>query len=119
MKHVFFSEIFLEKYLTGLKVANLFLDHTGNHLLISLISKTPGMSSELLYIHRKSIKPKRIDKFKDHEITAVAFNQNYGNELSTGSILLGTSKGLIFESEFSIDGEKLLQNSWKQVEKHR
>ncbi|GBP98459.1 Vacuolar protein sorting-associated protein 18 homolog [Eumeta japonica] len=49
---------------------------------------------------------RRIEKFKDHEITAVAFNKDYGTESSTGPILLGTSKGLIFETELNLDAEK-------------
>lgn len=110
-----FAEVFLEKYLTGLRVSNMFLDPYGNHLLIALSTKCPGFPPELLYLHRKSNKPKKIEKFRDHEITAVAFNYNKQSELSTGSILLGTSKGLIFETEFGIDGEKMFQSNWKQV----
>lgn len=70
---------------------------------------------ELLYLHRKSDKPKKIEKFRDHEITAVAFNHTNQSETSTGSILIGTSKGLIFETELGIEGEKMFQSNWKQV----
>ena len=93
----------------------MFLDPLGNHLLIALTPKSPGFSPELLYLHRKSNKPKKIEKFKDHEITAVAFNPNNQSDVSTGSILIGTSRGLIFETEFGIDGERLFQSNWKQV----
>lgn len=85
--------MFLEKHMTGLRVSNLFFDPTGNHLLIALATKYPGFPPELLYLHRKSNKPKKIEKFRDHEITAVAFNYNNQSETSTGSILIGTSKG--------------------------
>lgn len=101
--------------MAGLKVSNIFLDPLGNHLLIALTPKSPGFSPELLYLHRKSNKPKKIEKFKDHEITAIAFNHNNQSDITTGSILIGTSKGLIFETEFGIDGEKLFQSNWKQV----
>ncbi|XP_031628679.1 vacuolar protein sorting-associated protein 18 homolog isoform X2 [Contarinia nasturtii] len=109
------DEVFLEKHLTGLRVSNIFLDPTGNHLLIALATKCPGFVPELLYLHRKSNKPKKIEKFRDHEITAVAFNHNNQSEASTGSILIGTSKGMIFETEFGIEGEKMFQSNWKQV----
>lgn len=103
------------KYLSGLRVSNIFLDPTGNHLLIALSSKSPGFVPELLYLHRKSTKPKKIEKFRDHEITAVAFNYTNKSETSTNQILIGTSKGLIFETELGIEGEKLFQSNWKQV----
>lgn len=74
---------------------------------------------ELLYLHRKSNKPKKIEKFRDHEITAVAFNYNNQSEISTGSILIGTSKGLIFETELGIEGEKMFQSHWKQVNRNK
>lgn len=96
-------------------MSNIFLDPTGNHLLIALATKCPGFVPELLYLHRKSNKPKKIEKFRDHEITAVAFNYTNQSETSTGSILIGTTKGLIFETELGIEGEKMFQTNWKQV----
>lgn len=93
-------------------MTNLFLDPLGNHLLITI---TNGNSFELLYLHRCTNKPKKIDKFRDHEITAVAFNFDNTISTTTGSILIGTSKGLIFEAEFGVEGEKKIQNNWKQV----
>lgn len=107
--------MYLEKYLTGLRVSNIFLDPSGNHLLIALATKCPGFVPELLYLHGKSNKPKKIEKFRDHEITAVAFNHANQSETSTSSILIGTSKGLIFETELGIEGEKMFQSNWKQV----
>lgn len=110
---IYILEVVLQKHLNGMKVANIFLDPLGIHLLISI---TNGSSSELLYLHRKTTKPKRMEKFRDNEITAVAFNFENKSETTTGSILIGTSKGLIFETEFGIEGgEKKMQNNWKQV----
>lgn len=65
------------------------------------------MVAELLYIHDNGPKIRRIDKFKEHEITAVAFNTVFGNECTTAPILLGTQKGLIFETELTLDTDKL------------
>lgn len=108
------TEVFLEKY-PGLRVSNVYFDPTGNHLLIALSTTMSGIVPELLYLHRKSQKPKKVEKFKDHEITAVAFNHNNQSEASTGAILIGTSKGLIFETELGMEGEKMFQSCWKQV----
>lgn len=107
-------EIYLERY-PGLRVSNLFVDPTGNHLFIALTTTVSGIVPELIYLHRKSNKPKKVEKFRDHEITAVAFNHMNKSETSTGSILIGTSKGLIFETELGMEGEKMFQSCWKQV----
>lgn len=103
----------MEKYLAGYKIGKLFLDYTGHHMLITLIPKTPGLSADFLYIHGNGAKIRRIEKFKDHEITSVAFNYELGTESTTGPILLGTSKGLIFETELSLEADKPLYR--KQV----
>lgn len=109
------DEIALDQYIPGLKIETMFLDPTGAHLLISLTPKSTQFAPELMYLHRSQKRPKKIDKFKDHEITAVAFNYENQSEASTGPILLGTSKGLIFESEFAIEAERPVQNNWRQV----
>ncbi|KMZ07689.1 vacuolar protein sorting-associated protein 18 homolog [Drosophila simulans] len=105
------GEAVLEKYLSGsgYKITRMFLDPTGHHIIIALVPKsaTAGVSPDFLYIHclespqAQQLKVRRIEKFKDHEITAVAFNPYHGNESSTGPILLGTSRGLIFETELN------------------
>ncbi|XP_016939346.1 vacuolar protein sorting-associated protein 18 homolog [Drosophila suzukii] len=105
------GEAALEKYTSGsgYKITRMFLDPTGHHLIIALVPKsaTAGVSPDFLYIHclespqAQQVKVRRIEKFKDHEITAVAFNPYHGNESTTGSILLGTSRGLIFETELN------------------
>lgn len=99
-----FLEIPLEKYLAGYAISKVFLDYTGHHTLIPIVPQTPGLSADFLYIHGNGPKVRRVEKFKDHEITAVAFNRYMSTESSTGSILLGTSRGLIFETELMQDG---------------
>lgn len=56
------SEVFLEKFITGLRVSKMFLDPTGNHLFLALLPKTSGYSAELMYLNRNSNKPKVISK---------------------------------------------------------
>jgi vacuolar protein sorting-associated protein 18 len=114
------TEIFVDKFLKNLKIAKLFLDPTGCHLLISALPVAPvapntTQTAELYYLNKNSQKPKQISKFKGVEITAVAFNYENLSEQTTGSILMGSSKGLIFETELSVDGERVSQPNWKQV----
>lgn len=58
-------------------------------------------------------------KFRGHEVTAVGWNFGNGSDVTTGPILLGTSKGLIFETEIALDGDRIFQSSleqyWRQV----
>jgi hypothetical protein len=56
------SEVFLEKFITGLKVSKMFLDPTGNHLFLALLPKSSGYSAELMYLNKNSNKPKIISK---------------------------------------------------------
>jgi vacuolar protein sorting-associated protein 18 len=132
------TEIFVEKFLKNLKISKLFLDPTGSHLLIATVPVAPvtptnvSTAAELYYLNKNSTKPKVISKvgffnvvdcvlfllffqFRGIEITAVAYNYENQSETTTGSILLGSSKGLIFETELSVEGERLAQPNWKQV----
>ncbi|XP_060604108.1 vacuolar protein sorting-associated protein 18 homolog isoform X2 [Ruditapes philippinarum] len=81
------------------KVHKIFLDPTGRHLIISLDS------TENLYISRNSKKPKPIVKLKGYHIDSVGWNWQNANENTTGAILLGTSKGNIFETELSANDD--------------
>ncbi|XP_053690859.1 vacuolar protein sorting-associated protein 18 homolog [Sabethes cyaneus] len=111
-----FTEVPIDKYVGGLKPTNLFLDPLGAHLFITFCPKSPGFTPEVLYLQRNSFKPKFISKLKDQEITAVGFNYSNSSETMTGPILLGTSKGTIWEADLGIDGgDKLVQQNIRQV----
>lgn len=56
------SEVFLEKFITGLRVSKMFLDPTGNHLFLALLPKSTGYSTELMYLNKNSNKPRVIAK---------------------------------------------------------
>nr|CAD7458172.1 unnamed protein product [Timema tahoe] len=113
------EEIDLSKFTTHLKILELFLDPLGQHLIISLTPKHPDNPPEILYLPRKSNKPKQPGKFKGYEVTAVGWNYRNDYETTTGPILLGTSKGLIFETEILPEGDRIFQSGleqyWKQV----
>lgn len=103
-----------------MKISALFLDPLGHHLLITLVPRHgDSPPPELFYLHRKTTKFKQAGKFKGHEITAVGWNFCNASETSSGPILLGTSKGLIFETEIGLETDKIFNTSleqyWRQV----
>lgn len=103
-----------------MKMSGLFLDPLGHHLLITLVPRHgDSPPPELFYLHRKTTKLKQAGKFKGHEITAVGWNFSNASETSSGPILLGTSKGLIFETEIGLETDKIFNTSleqyWRQV----
>ncbi|XP_062537198.1 vacuolar protein sorting-associated protein 18 homolog [Armigeres subalbatus] len=111
-----YTLVSIDKYVAGFRCSNLFLDPVGAHLFITLAPKTPGLPYELLYLQRNSFKPKFIPKLKDQEITAIAFNNSNNSDMMTGPILLGTSKGTIWEADIGIDSaDKLVQQNIRQV----
>ena len=95
-----------------------FLDPTGTHLVISLKPTSEDMMPDLVYLSRKSTKPKMSTKIRGHLVTAIGWNPLNKSESSSNSVLIGTTMGLVFEAEF--DGEDRmfasgLEKQWKQV----
>ncbi|XP_023930234.1 vacuolar protein sorting-associated protein 18 homolog [Lingula anatina] len=96
------------------KIHEIFLDPTGRHLLVSMSSQ------ENYYLSRNSKKPKLLGRMKGHQIDSVGWNLQNTSETTTGSILLGTSKGLIFETEIQSGEDSrffqaTLEQYWKQL----
>ncbi|ESO97284.1 hypothetical protein LOTGIDRAFT_214111 [Lottia gigantea] len=91
------------------KVHKIFLDPTGRHMIISMVS------TECYYLSRNSKKPKSIHKLKGHHIESVGWNWQNANDNTTSAILIGTSKGIIFETELtSHEDSKFFQGSLDQ-----
>ncbi|XP_068704082.1 vacuolar protein sorting-associated protein 18 homolog isoform X2 [Montipora capricornis] len=90
----------------------IFMDPTARHLIVCM------KSQESFYLARDSKKPKPLAKMKGHLINAVAWNKSKLTESSTQTILLGTTKGLIFQTEVEPE-EKFFQGGlekfWKQL----
>ncbi|XP_077978049.1 vacuolar protein sorting-associated protein 18 homolog isoform X1 [Glandiceps talaboti] len=96
------------------KIHKLFLDPNGRHLIVSMESQ------DVLYLSRSSKKPRQLTKMKGLLIDSVAWNKASGSDNSTGEILIGTSKGGIFETEIlSGEDSRFFQGSleqyWKQL----
>ncbi len=91
------------------KVSSAFLDPLGSHLLLSLRptgASDPGVRPELLYLNRRSQKPRVVTKARGNLVTAVAWSPSNASEAVTEPILLGTTKGVIFECELDSGGEE-------------
>lgn len=117
----------------SVNIVRMFLDPQGNHLLMTVMVHTAdggtlgalnggggngGMTHELWYLHRSAREPKRFERYSGHEITAVGWNRAGGADAMTGAILLGTSRGVIFETELSCmpgDRRGASTVNWKQV----
>lgn len=92
----FLAEIDLTKAIgesaSQAKIKKLFLDFTGNHLLISVVTKDGEMPLEVLYLNRKSKKLRSANKMKVRiMIKKQKFQQHYlsPSESMFGRCLIG------------------------------
>ncbi|XP_054289696.1 vacuolar protein sorting-associated protein 18 homolog isoform X1 [Macrosteles quadrilineatus] len=110
------EEIDFSKLCPQLRLSGMFLDPTGDHLLLSFVPRNPesGLQAELFYLNRKSTKIRPATRFRGHEITAVGWNHENVKSDTTKPLLLGTSKGLILETALSNDSERIFQSSIEQ-----
>ena len=104
------------------KVHMAFLDPTGNHLLLSLKSSDAESLPDCLYLPPRQngpTKPRISSKIRGHLVSAVAWNQTNTSLTTTGPILMGTTRGLIFEAEISTESTMFssttMEKQWKQV----
>ncbi|XP_064080342.1 vacuolar protein sorting-associated protein 18 homolog [Macrobrachium nipponense] len=107
------EEIDICKLALQAKIYNIFLDPTGQHLLISIVSKDGVTPVDTLYLPLRTNKPKSTYKLKGHLVTSVAWSQRNQSESVTGPILIGTSRGLLFEMELTSD-ERFFQSGHEE-----
>eukprot|EP01114_Cavostelium_apophysatum_P012613 TRINITY_DN2865_c0_g1_i3.p1 TRINITY_DN2865_c0_g1~~TRINITY_DN2865_c0_g1_i3.p1 ORF type:complete len:686 (+),score=202.00 TRINITY_DN2865_c0_g1_i3:113-2170(+) len=74
------------------QIHKIFLDPSGNHLIISLETE------DNYYIHTKWKKPKILSKMKGVVVESVAWDKQNPDSTNTREILIGTTKGRIFET---------------------
>lgn len=111
------EEVDLARYSQNGTVYKLFLDPSGQHLIVSLQStKNPNDSLETLYIPWKSKKIRVVGKLRGHTVSAVAWSQRNSSELISGPIICGTTKALLFELELSSD-ESMFQSGLESYSK--
>lgn len=83
------------------KLYQLFLDPKGQHIIVSLVISSNSGHFSNLYIGPGSRKPQELTKAKGHVISAIAWNFGNRSDDSTSFILVGTTKGIIFETELT------------------
>ncbi|XP_003738575.1 vacuolar protein sorting-associated protein 18 homolog [Galendromus occidentalis] len=90
---------------TQYRLHRVFLDPLGNHLIVSILQGESGGTNFYVYLGGTSGKRTYHKFMKGHLVTAVAFNPDNRQNVSSGSILLGTSKGAVFEAELVAGSE--------------
>ncbi|KAG8181524.1 hypothetical protein JTE90_014254 [Oedothorax gibbosus] len=88
------------------KIYDLFLDRMGHHLLVSLVNPENDYPMENLYLFHSSKKVQHCSKMKGNIISAVAWNPQQTSDNMTGVMLVGTTKGFIYETEISSGDER-------------
>ena len=86
-------------------IANIFIDPTGNHCILSL------KNCDNYYLHTRSLslRPKKISRLQG-AIQSVAFDRQSVTDTITKSFLVGTSFGFIYEMSLESGGkEKICQ----------
>ncbi|CAD5115789.1 DgyrCDS4731 [Dimorphilus gyrociliatus] len=81
------------------KLTSLLLDPSGYHTILCM------ESGESFYLNRGSKKIHILSRLKDYVITAVGWNIRASSESSTGEILIGTSNGLLLETQIMAGDE--------------
>ena len=114
--YVVFPEIDLKAHGVEAKLSNMYLDPSGQHLILAFSPRDSQNPAEVMYLGPKGSKPKEIPKLRSHIITAVAWNPSIEltNPNATNPFLLGTSKGLLFEADIANAEVKIS----KQVVQH-
>eukprot|EP01041_Mallomonas_annulata_P005296 gene5296-10590_t len=90
-------------------ISKIFLDPTGNHLIISL------NNSDIYYLHNKSLRIKKLSKILGN-IESVAFNRHHITENNTNIFVLGTSTGCIYEVSLDSTGKERIFNIVYQLD---
>ena len=74
-------------------IAGMYLDPSGQHLLVSL------NSADNYYLLYGGKKARPLTKLKGHRVTSVGWNHRAVTEHSTDAVLVGTSKGVVLETK--------------------
>ncbi|XP_064478428.1 vacuolar protein sorting-associated protein 18 homolog [Ornithodoros turicata] len=86
------------------KVYQVFMDPNGKHVIVSLVQMDWETSLENYYLSQKAPNTAlSMHKLKGHVVSAVGWNfDNPPDKNSTDFILVGTTKGIIFEMELVV-----------------
>ncbi len=85
------------------QIHKLFLDPGGNHLIISMVTE------DNYYLHRSWKKPKAISKMKGVVVDSVGWDRQNTDQFTTKDILIGTSKGRIYETVIEANDKAFME----------
>lgn len=91
------------------QIEHIFIDPTGNHVIISL------RNLDNYYLNSRSQRPKKISKLQGL-IECIAFDRQHATENSTKTFLVGTSNGMIYEMSLDNTGKEKMCNCVYQLE---
>ncbi|KAL6061226.1 tethering complex subunit [Balamuthia mandrillaris] len=74
------------------QIHKVFMDPTGNHVVISMVHR------DNYYIHSSWPKPRNLSKMRGITIESIAWNTQNGSNAVTSEILIGSNDGRIFET---------------------
>lgn len=94
-------------------IHKLFVDPTGTHCLVSM------HNGQVYYIHGKKNKAVACQKIKGMVIESVAWNSAEGDEVSTRKILLGDSKGFLWETYIEAEKDRYCKRLYDLTEDGR
>ncbi|ODV63848.1 tethering complex subunit PEP3 ASCRUDRAFT_73611, partial [Ascoidea rubescens DSM 1968] len=95
------------------KINNIFLDPSGNHLIVSTTK------NDNYYLNSTTLKPKILNKFKGVDISYIAWCPIKLTKTTAANFLIGTRSGLILEStleysdEYFKKDDRFLKTVWK------
>ena len=90
----------------GRSIESIFLDPTGHHLIISMVT------GDNYYLHSSFDRVRSLKKLSNVHVQSVAWDKRGGSETSTQTILVGGRTGDIYEAQ--LDPRKK-DKYWKQV----
>lgn len=83
-------------------IHSLFMDPTGNHLFVCL------QNGDNFYLHSRSPRPKKLSRWQGTVVESIAFDAIGGSESSTKSMLVGSSRGQVYEACVESSGKDKL-----------
>jgi hypothetical protein len=90
-------------------IEHIFIDPTGNHVIISL------KNLDNYYLNIRAQRPKKISKLAGL-VECIAFDRQHATETSTKTFLVGTSNGMIYEMSLDNTGKEKTCVSVYQLE---
>ncbi len=94
------------------RVNGAYLDPLGAHLVLSLRPSDPEGQPDLIYLGKRSQRFRPSGKIKGNLVTSVSWFAKNTSEVTSGPMLLGTSKGVVYETELESKEDRMFSSSF-------